>query len=285
MKHSIVRSGLAVAFAVAMMAALVAPAHAWDRPCSLASVAGNWAFTDTGTVISVGPRTAVGVFTLDGNGHLLNGIATSSLNGTINDETFSGTYTVSSNCAGTLTAYIYISGALAYTVTINLAFDQNTEHMRGLFTSAVEPDGTSLQTVIGLDAREINPRTDTLSITDNAPDSAQTTGSSGTGTVVNFNPTSLNFGIIHERRSVTQTITLTNTGSTSLNITGITIAGSTYFHETNNCASSVGPGNSCTFSVSFYPVQTGTFTADLFVSDNGGGSPQEVALWGAYFYA
>ena len=78
----------------------------------------------------------------------------SSLNGTIYDETFSGTYTVSSNCTGTLTGYIYISGALAYTVTINLAFDQNMEHMPGLFTSAVEPDGTSLQTVIALDAHK-----------------------------------------------------------------------------------------------------------------------------------
>jgi len=154
MKHSNARSGLAVAFTVAMMAGMAAPAHAWDHPCSLTSVAGNWAFTDSGTVIGVGPRTAVGVFTLDGNGHLLNGIATSSLNGTINDETFSGIYTVSSNCTGTLTGYIYISGALAYTVTINLAFDQNTEHMRGLFTSAVGPDGTSLQTVIALDAHK-----------------------------------------------------------------------------------------------------------------------------------
>jgi len=154
MKHSILRSGLTVAFAVAIMAGMAAPAHAWDHPCSLASAAGNWGFTDSGTVVGVGPRTAVGVLTLDGNGHLLNGIATSSLNGAIYDETFSGTYTVSSNCTGTLTANIYISGALAYTVTLNLAFDQNMQHMRGLFTSAVEPDGTSLQSVIALDAHK-----------------------------------------------------------------------------------------------------------------------------------
>ena len=151
MEHKLVDTALTVVFAVAMMTGLAGPAHAWDQPCSLAGVAGNWGFTDSGTVIGVGPRTAVGVFTLDGNGHLLNGIATSSLNGTIYDETFSGTYTVSSNCTGTLAVNIYISGALAYTVTLNLAFDQNAEHMRGLFTSAVEPDGTSLQTVIGLD--------------------------------------------------------------------------------------------------------------------------------------
>jgi hypothetical protein len=154
MKHNIARTGLAVLFAAAMMAGLASPADAWDHRCSLASAAGNWGFTDSGAVINVGPRTAVGVFTLDGNGNLLNGIATSSLNGTLYDETFSGSYTVSSNCTGTLTGYIYISGALAYTVTINLAFDQNMEHMRGLFTSAVEPGGTSLETVIALDAHK-----------------------------------------------------------------------------------------------------------------------------------
>jgi hypothetical protein len=33
----------------------------------LGYVAGNWGFTDSGAVIGVGPRTAVGIFTLDGN--------------------------------------------------------------------------------------------------------------------------------------------------------------------------------------------------------------------------
>ena len=155
MKNTIVRTGLAVVFALGLIASMAAPAHAWDRQCSLAGAAGNWSFTDSGSVIGVGPRTAVGVFTLDGAGNATNGIATSSLNGLIYDETFSGTYTVNSDCTGTLTAYIYISGALAYTVTVNTSFDQYGTHMRGLFTSAVvQPSGTPLQTVIALDANK-----------------------------------------------------------------------------------------------------------------------------------
>jgi hypothetical protein len=154
MKSKVTRTTLGSFFVIALALIVSAPAHAWDRQCSVASVAGNWGFTDSGTVINVGPRTAVGVFTLDGKGNLLNGIATSSLNGTIYDEMFSGSYTVSSNCTGTLTADIYISGALAYTVKLNLAFDRNMEHLRGLFTSAVEPNGTSLETVIALDGNK-----------------------------------------------------------------------------------------------------------------------------------
>jgi hypothetical protein len=123
--------------------------------CSTERAAGRWGFTDSGTVVGIGPRTAVGVFALDGNGNLLNGVATSSLNGSVAEETFSGTYTVNPNCTGTLSVGIYVSGSLSYTVTLNLAFDDDMKALRGLFTSAVvEPSGTPLSTVIALDARK-----------------------------------------------------------------------------------------------------------------------------------
>ena len=133
---------------------LAAPGHAWHSQCSLASAAGNWSLTDQGTVVGVGPRTAVGVFTLDGAGNLINGIATSSLNGSIADETFSGTYTVNSNCTGTLNVTIYSSGTELFVVTLNLAFDDDMRELRGIFTSATEPNGTALPTVINLEARK-----------------------------------------------------------------------------------------------------------------------------------
>ena len=154
MKRKIAPTGLLIIFVISLGVSMPATAQAWSSQCSLARAAGNWSFTDSGTVVGIGPRTAVGVFTLDGNGNLLNGLATSSLNGSIADETFSGTYTVSSNCTGKLSVGIYISGVLAYTVTLNLAFDDDMRAMRGLFTSAVvEPSGTPLSIVISLDAR------------------------------------------------------------------------------------------------------------------------------------
>jgi len=153
MRRNIARTTLAV-ISIATLYMSLAPAAQADDSCSLHRAAGNWSMTNTGTVVGVGPRTAVGVFTLDDKGNLLNGIATSSLNGTIFDETFSGTYTVNSNCTGTVNIEIYVSGVLAYTVTLNIAFDQNMRHMRGLFTSAVEPNGTSLPTVIAADANK-----------------------------------------------------------------------------------------------------------------------------------
>jgi hypothetical protein len=154
MKREIARKRFAVVLAVTLMVGLAAPAHAWNRPCSVAGAAGNWSFTDQGTVVGVGPRTAIGTFTLDEAGNLINGVATSSLNGSILVETFSGTYTVNSNCTGTIDVTIYSSGTEIFVLTLNTAFDDDMRELRGIFTSATEPNGTVLPTVINLEARK-----------------------------------------------------------------------------------------------------------------------------------
>lgn len=155
MKYNFARTGLAMVFAAGLVATLAAPAYARDvdHTCSLERAAGNWAFTDNGTVIGVGPRTAVGIFTLDTAGNLRNGVATSSLNGNVANETFSGTYAVNPDCTGTLSVDIFSSGTKILTVTVNLAFDDHMKELRAIFTSATLPDGTALATVIALDAR------------------------------------------------------------------------------------------------------------------------------------
>jgi hypothetical protein len=158
MKHKIARTAFVVIFAAAVVASMAVPAQADDHhhQCSLAGAAGNWGFTDNGTVLGVGPRTAVGILTLDAAGNVLNGKATSSLNGSIADETFSGNYTVNSDCTGTLAVTIFVGGVPAYDVTLYIAFDDDMRALRGLFTSVVvEPSGTMLSTVIALDGRRI----------------------------------------------------------------------------------------------------------------------------------
>ena len=117
---------------------------------------------------------------------------------------------------------------------------------------------------------------------DNAPGSPQTVALSGTGTVVSLNPASLNFGIHTVGTTVTQSTKLTNTGSTALSITGIVMTGADIdeFSQTNTCGASVGAGKSCTIIVTFKPRDAGSDSADVSISDNGGGSPQQVPLSG-----
>lgn len=123
-----------------------------ETPCSLAGAAGNWSFSDTGTVLGVGLRVAAGRFTLHSDGQIDDGVATSSLNGVISTETFSGTATVNNDCTGTITATV--ASALG---TLELeakgAFDENMHEDRAVFTSA-KLNGNSLQTVIAFEAKK-----------------------------------------------------------------------------------------------------------------------------------
>jgi len=153
MNCRIARSAFTIVFAAGLIMSMAARSYADDR-CSLARSAGHWSLTDNGTVVGIGPRTAVGVFTLDGNGNLLNGVAASSLNGSVASETFSGTYTVNPNCSGSFDVKIYSGGVELFELTAFLAFDDDMKEMRAVFTSIVAPDGTSLPSVISLEARK-----------------------------------------------------------------------------------------------------------------------------------
>lgn len=126
--------------------------------CSPDSVAGKWGFTTSGTVVGIGPRDSLGVFTLDGAGNLLNGKATASLNGSVTDETFAGTYSVNPDCTGKLAIVISdLSGNKILTATLDLVFNNNVRELRALFTSAVLPNGTPLGTVITAQAKRLFP--------------------------------------------------------------------------------------------------------------------------------
>src|SRR5215472_13810857 len=157
MKRNIVRRTLVnLAFAAMLMTLLPT---AYGQSCSLARAAGKYAFNDSGTVINVGPRVATGIFTLDAAGNLVNGKATSSLDGTLADEAFSGPYTVNSDCTGTFALDVFdpSTGKLLFTATLDLAWDDNMRELRFIFTSVTAPDGTPLTPVINGDARKLVP--------------------------------------------------------------------------------------------------------------------------------
>lgn len=126
-------------------------------------------------------------------------------------------------------------------------------------------------------------RTGSLSITDNGGASPQLVSLSGTGTVVKLVPTSLSFGSQKVgTTSAPKSVTMTNVGTTVLTINGISLTGTNAgdFSQTHTCGGTLGAGASCTISVTFHPSATGTRSAALSISDNGGGSPQKVPLSG-----
>jgi len=125
--------------------------------------------------------------------------------------------------------------------------------------------------------------TGNVTIRDNAVNSPQTVSLTGVGTAMTLLPASLDFGNQPVgTTSSPQVVTLTNYDQAAVNISRIRLTGSNpgAFAQTNTCGLSVPAGGSCTISVTFAPKYTGLRTATLEVNDNGGASPQTVALSG-----
>jgi hypothetical protein len=131
--------------------------------------------------------------------------------------------------------------------------------------------------------KSIGALTGSLTVTDNTTNSPQKVTLTGTGTYVRLTPTSINFGNQPEgTKSLPTQITLNNQGSVAVAITSIAITGAhpADFVQTNTCGTSVAAGGSCFINVTFAPSGTGNPTAQVVITDNGGGSPQTVSLVG-----
>jgi hypothetical protein len=143
--------------------------------------------------------------------------------------------------------------------------------------------GASCTITVTFTPTVIHSVTGAVSVKDNATGSPQTAALAGTGTYVLLSPTSLNFGTVTVgQKSAPQVSTFTNTSKSALPITALKLTGTNTadFSQTNTCQPSVPAGASCTITVTFKPTTTGLRTANVSIADNGGGSPQLVALTG-----
>ena len=125
----------------------------------------------------------------------------------------------------------------------------------------------------------------TITITDSASGGAQVVPLLGTGIAasVTFLPASLTFANqTVGTSSPASVVTLSNNGTAALSITSISIAGANTsdYSQTNNCASSIAVGASCSISATFTPTGSGVRTASISVADSATGSPQIVPLTG-----
>jgi len=142
--------------------------------------------------------------------------------------------------------------------------------------------GASCQITVAFTPTASGPASGVLQITDTATGSPQGVSLSGTGitpAAVSLNTSTLSFGPqLVATTSAAQTVTLTNTGSASLSISGI--ATSQPFAETTNCPASLDGGASCTISVTFTPRASGAVNGAVTISDSAAGSPHTVSLTG-----
>ena len=100
---------------------------------------------------------------------------------------------------------------------------------------------------------------------------------------VTLSTASLSFGnqALNET-STARTVTLRNSGSALVNISGVAIDGTGFAISANTCAgATLGLGKFCKVSVTFTPTILAKVTGTLTFTDNTSNSPQKVALSGA----
>ncbi len=179
-----------------------------------------------------------------------------------------GSSTITVTPSGGFTGSVTLStSALPSGVTASFGTNPATSTSVLLLTaSSTAALGTSTVTITGTSGSFT--RTAALTLTINGP-------------VATLTPSSLTFGGQNVgTTSSAQILTLTNSGTAPLSITGGNIGVSGDFGQTNNCGTSLVAGASCIISVTFTPTATGTRTGTVTIPDNAAGSPHTASLSG-----
>lgn len=120
---------------------------------------------------------------------------------------------------------------------------------------------------------------DTLEITDNAPDSPQTVALSGVGIdpgmpAITLTTSELDFDLQEVGvASAPRDVTLTNSGTADLELTGISVTtGGSDYSQMNDCGgfpATLMPGDTCTLSITFNPSVIGELLGQITITATG----------------
>ena len=196
------------------------------------------------------------------------------------------------------------SPAQAFTVTnvgsdpVTLASDagivggDTSEFLQGVNTclsGKVLNPGTSCTTLVAFAPTSNGDKASSLEVASDAPGSpnvAPLYGKGVTGPAATISPTPIDFGNVGLGvPSVAQVVTLTNTGTSGLNISSDAfldgVDAAEFQLSANSClgGAALPPGASCTVTVYVDPTSTGLKSASLVFENDAPGSPQQVPLF------
>ena len=101
-----------------------------------------------------------------------------------------------------------------------------------------------------------------------------------TGVAIEISPSSVSFGNVAMGQSTTKTVTLTNTGTEALSVSGISVAGTGFTASGPHLPISLAAGQSTSISAVFKPTAGNADTGTITITSNAAGSPSLVALSG-----
>jgi hypothetical protein len=165
--------------------------------------------------------------------------------------------------------------------------------------AAADPAGPSVYSLgsTGVDVLQIDATTGNLIELAGAPFATGAAGTAGSlgltisgatirsvsGPAAQVFPAAQDFGqIVEGQTSATKIISVTNVGSQTVGISGITVTGTNEgdFAESSTCGATLAANANCSVSILFTPSLAGAEQATLQASDNAPGSPQTAALTG-----
>jgi hypothetical protein len=217
-------------------------------PNAMAGAAGNWSGTDlafgTHTASTTSGSQTVTISNADALPHTISGLSIDGAN--------PGAFSLSNDqCTGLQIA------PLVGTCTVDVTFSPSS---------------------VGADTAAIEVTDETGTTTGGVSDL------SGTGTSPMSLPGSVSFGSQNLGTTSSNSVTLSNTGNATFNVTGVTLGGTnpgSFSITTNGCGGAVTGGGQCTVDLQFQPLTVGGNTATLTFSDDvPGDSSQSVTLTG-----
>lgn len=186
---------------------------------------------------------------------------------------------------GTSNLVLANSGSSTLTISMLTVSGANFT-VSGVTTPATIPVGQSLQVSLIFSPTATGNATGSLTITSsNASDPTVTVALSGTGTTtvqpgLTIAPASFNFGSIVDGQTKSETITVTNPGTTAVSIAELSVSGSAYSVSGLTAPMTVAAGSNATFMVVFAPTTAGNQSGTVSIVSNAPNSPNVLSLSG-----
>ena len=185
-----------------------------------------------------------------------------------------------------LSQAVQLKNTGAASVTISAWSSSNSAFtLKGITTPLVLAAGATANGTLVFTPTATGTFAANTKITSNATDSSLTLAMTGSGIAATrtlaASPTSLNFGNEPVGSAHTLSVSLKNTGNSSITISGVSVAATDMVSGGGVSGATLAPGQTATLTVTFAPKQAETVSGTVKISSNATASPTSVGLSGA----
>jgi hypothetical protein len=188
-----------------------------------------------------------------------------------------GSVAVGNNSSQTIT----LTNSGTSSITISSASASGTGFTMSALSATTLNAGNSATFTAKFAPASTGGTTGAITITSNATNSTMTVALSGTGTLPNLaaNPSSVTFGSVQVGGNASVSITLTNSGTGSVSISGGTASGAGYTIS-GLVATTLTAAQSASFTARFAPTIAGSSGGSISILSDAPGSPLRISLTG-----